>query len=99
MADEDGQEQERQLAGQQGDGLYPIGRALRVTYDAENHDSLGQDLTGLMLELARVEPPPAPIPVAAAPASPPPVVARSWFARMVGRLRASAAQARQAGSR
>ncbi|WP_375392309.1 hypothetical protein [uncultured Sphingomonas sp.] len=98
MADEDGQEQERQLAGQQGDGLYPIGRALRATYDADNHDSLGQDLTGLMLELARVEPPPTPAPDAA-PASPPPVAARSWFARIVRRLRVSAAQVRQAGSR
>lgn len=55
MDDADGHEQE--LAGRQATGMYPIGRALRQTYDAENHDTLGQDLTGLMLELARVEPP------------------------------------------
>lgn len=68
---------EDELASRQGD-LYPVGRALRRTFDAENHDSLGTDLTGLMLELARIEPelPAAPgrgaMPTAAmAPAVPP----------------------------
>ncbi len=80
MDEVDGRELE--LEGRQGP-VYPIGLALRATYDAENHDSLGQDLTGLMLELARVEPPAPPPPPrsAAAPAS-------SWFGRFLQRLRA-----------
>jgi hypothetical protein len=40
--------------GGQGAGLDPIRDVLRRTYDAENHDSLGNDLTGLMLQLAVV---------------------------------------------
>ncbi len=34
--------------------LYPVGQALRRTYDADNHATLSQDVTGLMLDLARV---------------------------------------------
>jgi hypothetical protein len=85
--DEDGQDQEHGPQGRQADGLDPIGRALRATYDAENHDSLGSDLTGLMLELARVEPDGAATPAvalpppAAAPAPPRP----SLWARLTGR--------------
>lgn len=59
--------------------LAPIAHVLRETYDAENHDTLGRDLTGLMLELARVEPPPLAPP---APAAPPPA---GWWRRMFGR--------------
>lgn len=88
MADEDGQ-REREWEARQA-GLYPIGRALRATYDAENHDSLGQDLTGLMLALARVEDgaatvaAPKPLP-ALVPAAPARVAAPSWWARLWGR--------------
>lgn len=60
----------------------PIGEALRATYDADNHDSLGRDLTGLMLALARVEDPAAPPVIATAAAPVPP---RSWRRRLFGR--------------
>lgn len=96
MADDDGQDRENELAGRQPTALYPIGRALRATYDAENHESLGTDLTGLMLALARVEPPadalpmPNDTPVAAEstfsapPASP--AARRGWLARAIGHI-------------
>lgn len=89
MADEDGQEQERRLAERQADGVYPIGRALRATYRADNHDTLGSDLTGLMLALARVDPPAAaPQPVAAPVAPLQPAAPRaSWWARLFGGVR------------
>jgi hypothetical protein len=45
---------EAELAGRQGDDLYPVGKALRATYDADNHATLGKDVTVLMLDLARV---------------------------------------------
>ncbi|HVF92945.1 MAG TPA: hypothetical protein VM900_01380 [Sphingomonas sp.] len=38
----------------QGPALYPLGRALRTTFHAENHDSLSADVTALMLDLSRV---------------------------------------------
>ena len=85
--DGDGQEREDGPA----DALAPIASALRTTYDAENHDSLGSDLTGLMLTLARVEPP-APKPPSATPPAPTP--APSWFQRMMERLRPPSAGAR-----
>ena len=70
MADEKFPDED-ELQNRQTTGLYPVGRALRTTFDAENHDSLGDDLTGLMLELARIDPdkpekvrvPPAVVPV------------------------------------
>lgn len=34
--------------------VYPVGRVLRETFDADNHDTLGSDVTGLMINLARV---------------------------------------------
>jgi len=34
--------------------LYPVGCALRSTYDAENHDTLGADVTGLMIDLSKI---------------------------------------------
>lgn len=97
MADDDFLHED-DLQGRQNPALYPVGRALRKTYDAENHDSLGNDLTGLMLELARIEPDEAPLqrgalPIAAAPAAPAPgpaategVAAVSWWRAAVDRL-------------
>jgi hypothetical protein len=88
-------EDETELAGRQPTALYPIGRALRSTFDAENHESLGNDLTGLMLELAHIDPDAQPLsrgamPVPAAPAAvPPPVHAStpvSWWRATVDRL-------------
>jgi hypothetical protein len=66
LADEDFP-REDDLASRQNAALYPVGRVLRQTYDAENHDSLGNDLTGLMLELAHIEPDGAPLPRGAVP--------------------------------
>lgn len=96
MAEEYGQDRENELAGRQPTTLYPIGRALRATFDAENHDSLGTDLTGLMLALARVEPPAKgpPVPVEAPEAAvsapsasrEPPAAGRSWLARVIDRI-------------
>lgn len=60
--------------------LDPIGEALRATYDAENHDTLGGDLTGLMLALARVDDPAPPTPVLAPVAN----VRRTWRQRLFG---------------
>ena len=50
----DAYEAEEELKQRQGAALYPLGRALRATYDADNHDTLGSDVTGLMLELTRL---------------------------------------------
>ncbi|MBB4154890.1 hypothetical protein GGQ80_002806 [Sphingomonas jinjuensis] len=52
--DEQSRREEDELAARQDGRLYPLGRALRATYDAENHNTLGMDVTGLMLDLARV---------------------------------------------
>ncbi len=46
--------EDEELQGRQGAKLFPVGQALRATYDAENHESLSKDVTGLMLDLARV---------------------------------------------
>lgn len=86
---------EDELESRQAAGLYPVGRALRATFDAENHDTLGNDLTGLMLQLARVDPDAPPLPRGEQPAasSPlatpePPPAWRGWRAllrRLLGR--------------
>ena len=34
--------------------LDPVARVLRSAFDANNHDTLGSDLTGLMIDLSRV---------------------------------------------
>jgi hypothetical protein len=68
MAEEFAREEQLKLV--QDARVYPVGRVLRETFDAENHDSLTSDVTGLMIGLARVpfEPdavtllPPAPSP-------------------------------------
>ena len=86
---------EDELESRQDAALYPVGRALRRTFDAENHDSLGTDLTGLMLELARIDPDaeakaglPAPA-TSVAPTPEAPVVQvsgwRAAWARFLGR--------------
>ena len=50
----DDETREEWLRDRQDGRIYPLGRALRATYDAENHDSLGSDVTGLMIDLSRV---------------------------------------------
>lgn len=87
---------EDELKNRQATGLYPVGRALRTTFDADNHDSLGNDLTGLMLELAHIDPdapakvrvPPAvvPVPAPVAEVAPAPVAETpvSWWRRWFG---------------
>ena len=42
------------LQHRQGAKLFPVGQALRATYDADNHATLSKDVTGLMLDLAHV---------------------------------------------
>lgn len=88
MVDED---RENQLQAHQDGRVYPLGRALRSTYDADNHDTLGTDVTGLMIDLSKVPyddsdvgfMPRAPQPDAALPPSLPPPP-RSWVARLGG---------------
>ena len=76
MDDED----EDELAVRQDGRLYPVGRALRATFHADNHDTLGKDVTGLMIDLSHVDAP-APTPLAAAGPR------RSWWAAICNRLR------------
>jgi len=45
---------EEQLKLEQDARVYPVGRVLRDTFDAENHETLTSDVTGLMINLARV---------------------------------------------
>ena len=71
-------DREEELAARQDPRLYPVGRVLRDTFDAENHDSLGTDVTGLMLDLARIEVPAVAQPCAAAPPD------RSWWGKVRG---------------
>lgn len=52
MAEENAQEERLKLM--QDGRVYPVGQVLRATYDAENHETLGNDVTHLMLNLARV---------------------------------------------
>ena len=62
-------------------GLDPIGQALRATYPSDNHDSLGKDLTGLMLHLAQVDEPGQPSRASALQPQPAP----SWLQRLFAR--------------
>ena len=50
---------EEQLKLMQDLRVYPVGRVLRDTFDANNHHTLGSDVAGLMINLSRVpyEPP------------------------------------------
>ena len=42
------------LQHRQGGAVYPIGRVLRSTYDADNHETLSAEVTALMISLSRV---------------------------------------------
>lgn len=79
MADEVSRDEEV-LEGRQGANLYPLGRALRATYHAENHHTLTNDVTGLMLDLARV--PFDEDEVVPLPAVPPPPPRAGWLVRL-----------------
>ena len=52
MAEEFAREEQLKLV--QDARVYPVGRVLRETFDAENHETLTSDVTGLMINLARV---------------------------------------------
>jgi len=45
---------EEQLKLVQDVRVYPVGRVLRDTFNADNHDTLTSDVTGLMINLSRV---------------------------------------------
>ena len=45
---------DERLEQSQGAALYPLGRALRSTYDADNHETLSAEVTALMINLSRV---------------------------------------------
>ena len=53
MADE---QPDNEFTARQDPRLYPVGRLLRATYDADNHETLDPVTTGLMLDLARIDP-------------------------------------------
>lgn len=46
--------QEEWLRDHQAGRIYPLGRALRDTYDADNADTLDSAVTGLMIDLSKV---------------------------------------------
>jgi hypothetical protein len=69
--------------------LQPLGQALRATYDADNHATLSKDVTGLMLDLARVPFEPHEFEPLLVPHRNP--LPRSWLARMRLALRSRAA--------
>lgn len=45
---------EEQLRLLQERQIYPVGRLLRSTFDADNHDTLDRGVTGLMIDLAKL---------------------------------------------
>lgn len=61
--DEDARDE--RLKDRQGGRVYSVGEALRATFDAENHDTLGPDVTGLMIDLSKVPYEPGAVPAAA----------------------------------
>lgn len=74
---------EQDLQVRQGGKLYPVGQALRATYDADNHATLSRDVTVLMLDLARVPFEPHEFePIITTLTAPPPPPPRGWLARM-----------------
>jgi hypothetical protein len=84
----DDEEGER-LRGQDAK-LQPLGQALRATYNADNHASLSKDVTGLMLDLARV--PFEPHEFQPLPGEPQRTrIPRGWLARVRLALRSRAA--------
>lgn len=78
------------LRGRQDGRLYTLGRALRATYHADNHATLGQDVTGLMLDLSRVPFEPHEFEPLLPP--PPPAVRPGWLTRVRMVLRQSRAR-------
>jgi hypothetical protein len=81
MAEEGAREEQLKLV--QDARVYPVGRVLRGTFDAENHDSLTSDVTGLMINLARVPFEPLAAGAAPPPSSPPkPTPKPGLFARI-----------------
>jgi hypothetical protein len=74
------EDHEDQLRAIQDGRVYPLGRALRATYDADNHATLGNDVTGLMIDLSKIpyeaDGADAALPAAAVPR------ARSWRDRI-----------------
>ena len=80
------EDHEDQLRAHQDGRVYPLGRALRATYDADNHASLGSDVTGLMIDLSKVpfEPMTAAERAAAAAAASIAPAPRSWLERLGG---------------
>jgi hypothetical protein len=68
---------EDRFRSRQDGRVYPLGRALRATFDADNHATLGSDVTGLMIDLSKVpyEPMDAAKEPSPLPPAPPP---RSW---------------------
>ncbi|WP_445190919.1 hypothetical protein ACT009_09860 [Sphingomonas sp. Tas61C01] len=63
---------DERLKRRQSDALFPVGRVLRSTYDADNHETLSAEVTALMINLSRVPYEPCakatvPVPVAVAP--------------------------------
>ena len=82
MADEFGEKDgdTYDLQARQGGRLYPLGEALRATYDAENHATLSKDVTGLMLDLSRVPFEPYEFEPIVTTLTPPP--RPGWLARM-----------------
>lgn len=81
---------EEGMRARQDGRVYPVGRALRATFDADNHDTLGPALTGLMIDLAKVpfDPseavPPLVPPVPAEVGTPP---SRTSWSRLAGLLK------------
>ncbi|GAA0656950.1 hypothetical protein FHT00_002350 [Sphingomonas insulae] len=71
---------ERDMAFRQDGKLYPLGQALRATYDADNHATLGKHVTGLMLDLAQVPFEPHEFQPIVTTLTPPP--RPSWLARV-----------------
>jgi len=90
-ADEFGKDDDA-LQHRQGAKLFPVGQALRATYDADNHATLSKDVTGLMLDLAHVPFEPHEFqPAVSAPAAGAtrPAVRPGWLARIRMALRRS----------
>jgi hypothetical protein len=62
---------DERLERRQSAALYPVGRVLRSTYDADNHETLSAEVTALMINLSRVPYEPcATATVAVAPVTP-----------------------------
>ena len=82
MADGVGRDEndEQALQHRQGAKLYPVGQALRATFDADNHATLSKDVTGLMLDLAHVPFEPHEFEPIVTTLTPPPRM--GWLARM-----------------